>query len=93
MKKIASLLMGTACVAGSFLALAACSSPYEVASMDRSRLVVDARYDARPDAEAMAFIAPYQREVDSLMFPVVGETTHQMATGRPESELSNLLAD
>ena len=93
MKKIASLLMGTACVAGSFLALAACSSPYEVASMDRSRLVVDARYDARPDAEAMAFIAPYQREVDSLMFPVVGETTHQMATGRPESDLSNLLAD
>lgn len=93
MKKIASLLMGTACVAGSFLALAACSSPYEVASMDRSRLVVDARYDVRPDAEAMAFIAPYQREVDSLMFPVVGETTHQMATGRPESDLSNLLAD
>lgn len=85
--------MGTVCVSGSFLVLAACSSPYEVASMDRSRLVVDARYDARPDAEAMAFIAPYQREVDSLMFPVVGETTHQMATGRPESELSNLLAD
>ena len=48
MKKIASLLMGTACVAGAFLALAACSSPYEVASMDRSRLVVDARYDAVP---------------------------------------------
>lgn len=93
MKKIASLLMGTVCVSGSFLALAACSSPYEVASMDRSRLVIDARYDARPDAEAMAFIAPYQREVDSLMFPVVGETTHQMATGRPESDLSNLLAD
>ena len=93
MKKIASLLMGTACVAGSFLALAACSSPYEVASMDRPRPVVDARYDARPDAEAMAFIAPYQREVDSLMFPVVGETTHQMAPGRPESDLSNLLAD
>ena len=65
MRKIASLLMGTACVSESFLVLAACSSPYEVASMDRSRLVVDARYDARPDAEAMAFIAPYQREVDS----------------------------
>lgn len=93
MKNIGSLLLGTASVAGSILALAACSGPYEVASMDRSRILVDARYDARPDAEAMAFIAPYQREVDSLMFPVVGETSHQMAARRPESDLSNLLAD
>lgn len=72
---------------------AACASPYHVTSVERQRIVVDARYDAHPDAAATAFIAPYAHEVDSLMFPVVGETTHPLTVDRPESDLSNLLAD
>ncbi len=51
------------------------------------------RFDQNPDAQAAVFIAPYKHKVDSIMSPVVGETAHYMAAGRPESELSNLLCD
>lgn len=55
--------------------------------------LVDKRFDQNPDAQAAVFIAPYKHKVDSIMSPVVGETAHYMAAGRPESELSNLLCD
>jgi 2',3'-cyclic-nucleotide 2'-phosphodiesterase (5'-nucleotidase family) len=61
--------------------------------ISRSRILVDCRYDARPDAAAAAFIKPYSRQVDSLMSPVVGSVARYMSDYRPESELSNLLSD
>lgn len=70
-----------------------CHTPYHMASIDRSRILVDSRYDAQPDAKAVSFIAPYKQKVDSIMAPVVGSTTHPMAARKPESDLSNLLAD
>lgn len=70
-----------------------CSSHYELASVSRSRILVDNRYDASPDAEAATFMAPFKQKVDSLMGPIVGEVDHDMAAHRPESDLSNLLAD
>ncbi len=70
-----------------------CSSHYELAGVQRDRILVDSRYDAMPDADAMAFIAPYKAHVDSVMYPVVGTTAHEMTSHRPESELSNLLSD
>ena len=50
-------------------------------------------FDAAPDAEAMAFLAPFKTKVDSLMSPVVGRVACDMLSDRPESKLSNLLAD
>ena len=41
----------------------------------------------------MRFLAPFKQQVDSIMGPVVGRITHDMAGKRPESDLSNLLAD
>lgn len=70
-----------------------CRSHYQLSGIQRSRILVDNRYDAQPDARAAAFIAPYQHQVDSIMSPVVGTIDHYMAAGRPESDLSNLLAD
>lgn len=70
-----------------------CSSHYELAGVQRDRILVDSCYDAMPDADAMAFIAPYKAHVDSVMYPVVGTTAHEMTSHRPESELSNLLSD
>ena len=55
--------------------------------------MVDSRYDARPDAAAASFLAPYKQKVDSVMGPVLGEVAHDMAAERPESDLSNLLPD
>lgn len=75
------------------LLASACKSQYKLAGISRSRILVDSRYDAAPDARATAFLQPYKRQVDSIMSPVVGSVARYMAAGRPESELSNLLAD
>lgn len=74
-------------------ALTACKSHYEIKSIERTRIVVDARYDQQPDKAAWDFLAPYKHEVDSIMGPVMGEVAHNMAAKRPESDLSNLLSD
>ena len=66
---------------------------YRVAKVERTRILVDKRFDVNPDVEAATFIAPYKHKVDSIMSPVVGTTAHYMAAHRPESELSNLLCD
>ena len=66
---------------------------YKVAKVERTRILIDKRWDAQPDAEAAAFLAPYKSKVDSIMGPVVGTTSHDMTRHRPESELSNLLCD
>lgn len=70
-----------------------CQSHYEVASVQRSRILVDARYDAKPDKQAAEFLKPYKHVVDSIMGPVVGRSAKYMTAQRPEGELSNLLAD
>lgn len=88
--KTQHLILG--CLAGVAL-LASCSSHYVVAGVERTRLLVDSRYDRQPDAGALAFIAPYKATVDSVMSPVVGTIDHYMEAKRPESDLSNLMAD
>ena len=75
------------------LMLTACSSHYQLAGIERTRIVVDSRYDAAPDAAATAILAPYKHQVDSVMGPVVGTVARDMAANRPESNLSNLLSD
>ena len=66
---------------------------YKVAKVERTRILIDKKWDAEPDAEAAQFIAPYKHKVDSIMGPVVGSVAHDMTRHRPESELSNLLCD
>ncbi|MBR1548067.1 MAG: 5'-nucleotidase C-terminal domain-containing protein [Prevotella sp.] len=73
--------------------LAGCRQHYEVAGIQRSRILVDSRYDARPDAQAAEFLKPYKHQVDSVMGPVVGRSARYMTAQRPEGTLSNLLAD
>jgi len=75
------------------LMAASCTSHYQLGSVSQTRLVIDSRYDATPDPQAAAFIAPYKHQVDSVMGPVVGTAACNMAVQRPESNLSNLLPD
>ena len=76
------------------LTIAGCAPKhYQLASVERTRIIVDSRYDQHPDEAAAAFIAPYKRVNDSIMGPVVGQVAHNMHSKRPESDLSNLLAD
>ena len=86
-------LFKTWCVVAAATAMTACTTHYRLTNVSRTRLVVDARYDVQPDAQAEAFLAPYKHKVDSVMGPVVGYAAHNMAAQRPESDLSNLLPD
>lgn len=72
---------------------AGCSTGYEVVKVEKERLLVDSRYDKSLSASLDSMMAPYTNRVDSLMSPVVGRTKKAMKTERPESDLSNLLAD
>ena len=73
--------------------VSSCRSHYEVASVQRTRIIVDSRYDAQPDGAAADFLKPYKHKVDSAMGPVVGRSAKYMTAQRPEGTLSNLLAD
>lgn len=66
---------------------------YQLAGVERSRIIVDSRYDQNPDQTAAQFLAPYKQVNDSVMGPIVGQVSHNMHAKRPESDLSNLLAD
>ena len=66
-----------------------CRSHYVLTDVNRSRLVIDSRYDAQPDAAASAFLAPYKQEVDSVMEPVMGTVARNMEAKRPESPLTD----
>ena len=78
---------------GAMLLLSSCRSHYQLTGVERTRIVVDSRYDRQPDAEAAQFLAPYKHQVDSVMGPVMGQVAHNMHATRPESDLSNLLSD
>ena len=70
-----------------------CASHYHVGEVKRTRILVDSKYDASPDATAATLIVSYKQTVDSEMSPVVGTTARYMAPNRPEDLLSNLLPD
>ena len=66
---------------------------YQLTSVERTRIIVDSRYDQNPDEAAAQFIAPYKKVNDSIMAPIMGRVAHNMHPERPESDLSNLLSD
>lgn len=81
------------CALGVLLTGASCTSQYKIVNVERTRVVIDDRFDQQPDSAAMAFIAPYKHAVDSMSSPLVGRAANDMERGRPESRLSNLLSD
>lgn len=74
-------------------ALVSCKSHYELAGVERTRIVVDSRYDRNPDRAVAEYLAPFKVINDSVMGPVMGSVARNMHAERPESDLSNLLAD
>lgn len=71
----------------------ACGSSWHMTGIERTRLVVDDKYDAYLNTEANEWLKPYKQKVDSVMSPVVGQIAHDMRAKKPESDLSNLLCD
>jgi len=71
----------------------ACTTHYKVTGVTRTRLLIDNKYD-KPMSDATAtFMQPYKAKVDSQMAPVVGQTAKALESYRPESPMSNLMAD
>ena len=66
---------------------------YQLTGVERSRIIIDSRFDQQPDETAAKFLAPYKRVNDSIMGPIMGQVAHNMHPQRPESDLSNLLSD
>lgn len=81
------------CAAAVMMPLSGCAQQWHVTGVEKQRIVVDKRLDARPDSMATAFIAPYKHAVDSMMSPLMGRAASHMNAYRPESPLSNLMAD
>ena len=76
------------------LLLSSCAPKhYQLTGIERTRIIIDSRYDQNPDEAAVRFMAPYKRVNDSIMAPVFGRVAHNMHPQRPESDLSNLLPD
>lgn len=78
---------------GGTLLLGGCASGYVVKDIEGGRVAMTAEYDKNPDRDAEAILQPYRRVVDSIMSPVVGHSARALEAYRPESPLSNLLAD
>ena len=51
-----------------------CHSGYSLASVEGNRIEVTAALDANPDSTAIAILTPYQKTVDSIMSPVIGQS-------------------
>ena len=66
---------------------------YEIGQIDARRYELTSAWDVFPDSAALRVLAPYSRAVDSIMSPVLGECEDEMWVARPESPLSNFLAD
>ena len=66
---------------------------YQLTGVERSRIIVDSRYDQNPDQAAANYLAPFKRVNDSIMGPIMGRVAHNMHPDRPESDLTNLLSD
>lgn len=73
--------------------LTSCHSAYEITKVEGGRVPIDSTWDVKPDTEAVALLVPYKAKIDSVMYSVVGTAEFSMDRSRPESLLSNLVAD
>ena len=75
------------------MAFSSCRQAYQVTRVEIDRIAIDDRLDAEPDTAMTALLAPYKAAVDSVMNHVLGTAAVSMDKDRPESLLSNLVAD
>lgn len=84
----------------SFLLVSLCSTSlvaaaqnFEVKTIRGERHEITSALDPAISQGTNDFLAPYKLKVDSMMKPILGESASYMRAFRPESPLSNLIAD
>ena len=85
MKPNRIMCMIPAGIAAGIFMFSSCHSGYSLASVEGNRIEVTAALDANPDSTAIAILTPYQKTVDSIMSPVIGQSARFMDRFRPES--------
>lgn len=75
------------------LAIGINAQNYELSKIRAHRIEITKVLDQHPDPEMAAFLAPYKAGVDSIMAGFIGTSAVEMSVGRPESPLSNWIAD
>lgn len=68
-------------------------STYGLTKVEGSMIRINDKWDAGPDADATLLLEPYKAKIDSMMYEVIGTSSEKMEKGKPESLLSNLVAD
>lgn len=71
----------------------AVTSRYRLTSLKARRIEVTSALDENPDTSALLVLAPYEKEADSITSPVLGKSDAALSAYRPESPLSNFVAD
>ena len=66
---------------------------YECSTIQTHRIEVTKSLDKHPDSLALEILSPYSQGVDSLIGGVIGYSDMLMTADRPESLLSNFVAD
>ncbi len=66
---------------------------YALTSVDGGRIEMTKAFDRQIPQDVKSLVAPYKVAVDSVMCPVLGESAVFMEAKRPESLLSNWIAD
>lgn len=66
---------------------------FKLKSVTGSKTEMTSDYDLNPNAKIVETLAPYKEKVDEVMKPVIGQSEEYMYSSRPESLLSNLIAD
>ena len=80
-------------LAGAFLLLS-CRPAYQLTEVEGGRVAMTETFDRVPqDEAAVAIVQSYKAKVDSVMSPVIGRSKMEMDVDRPESLLSNFVAD
>lgn len=69
------------------------ASSYALTRTEGSMIDINAQWDAHPDADAVALLQPYKKKIDDMMYEVIGTSDQLMDKGKPESLLSNLVAE
>lgn len=75
------------------ISFCACRTEYALTDIKGEPVKITSAYDQYPNLETASLIAHYKGKVDSIMLRVIGTSETTLTKGRPESPLSNLIAD
>lgn len=83
------------CTLGVVLSLTSCktSKSYQITDITADRIQIGSQFDVSPSVDAIKILTPYKQGVDSVMNTVIGYSASTLDKYRPESPLSNLIAD